>query len=158
MSQPSHANPSDVLALLPSGLFLMTAAFEGKRGGTLVHGVQQCATEPLLIAVSARKGHGIEPIIRDSHCFAVCQIDPDDKLLLKKFAAPLRPGDYADLFDSLHTETLVSNAPVLKRSMLAIDCEVVRHFDMEADHELYIGRVLAAMRYGERTKHIGGAA
>lgn len=144
---PSHAqNVTAALALIPGGRWVMTAHLEGKRGGVLVRSVSVCAEEPPLIAVAAWKGHGIEPMIRDSRHFCVCLIDPEDRLLARKFTGHL--SDHADQFDSLPTQRLVSGSPALKRSHLAIDCEVVRHIDVEADHELYVGLVLATMVEG----------
>lgn len=145
MNDQIQSDARRALSLVPCGIFVMTAMFEGKRGGVRVKSVAHCADEPLLVSVAAWKGHGIEPLVRDSHHFAICQIDPEDRLLLKKFSGHL--GDHADQFDSVATERLVSGAPVIKRSILALDCEVVRHFDMEADHELYIGLVLGTKVY-----------
>ncbi len=133
------------LDLLPGSCFVLTAAHEGRRAGLLALSVQLCATEPQLISVAVRKGHVIEPIIRDSHAFSVCRIAPDDKLTARKFAdGVLIEGDP---FDSLQVENLVTTAPILKRSIMALDCEVIRHFDMEADCELYIGKILAGRVY-----------
>jgi flavin reductase (DIM6/NTAB) family NADH-FMN oxidoreductase RutF len=134
------------LDLLPGGIYLITSCFEGKRAGATALAAMHCSTEPLLLCVASRKGHGIEPIIRDSHHFALCVLDPNDKLMSRKFSTMNRE---ADNFDSLPVETLVSSSPVIKRSLVAFDCEVVRHFDMEADHELYIGRILAARIYAQ---------
>lgn len=131
------------LALIPGAKWVMTAQLDGKRGGVLVRSVSACADEPPLIAVAAWKGHGIEPIIRDSRHFCVCLIDPEDRLMARKFTGHL--SDHADQFDSLPTQRLVSGAPALKRCRLAVDCEVVRHIDVEADHELYVGLVLATL-------------
>jgi flavin reductase (DIM6/NTAB) family NADH-FMN oxidoreductase RutF len=148
----SISQPDVIAAVrqLPSGAFIITAAHEGKRAGMLVHWVQPCADEPLLICIAARKGHRIEPLIRDSHAFAVCRIDPEDKLVCRKFAGNAWTAgrdESGDAFDSIGYETLVTGSPVLKRSIVALDCEVVRHFDLEADHELYIGHVLGARVY-----------
>ncbi|MEM9560556.1 MAG: flavin reductase family protein [Planctomycetota bacterium] len=157
---------ADVLGLLPRGSFVMTSAFEGTRAGLRLRAVQQCADEPLLVSVAARKGHRIDPLIRDSRGFAVCFVAPDDRLIERKFAeeshvapAPVASGgagggaggvthagveEEPDPFDSLPTITLATGSPILTRSIAAIDCEVVRHFDLEADHELFVGQVLAA--------------
>ena len=132
--------------------FVMTAAFEGKRTGLIVRSVQRCSDEPQLLCVAARKGHSIEPLIRDSHHFVLCKVGANERLLLRKFGAEppalseegLLPGQEGDPFDSLRVTTMFSGAPVLARSPLVFDCEVVRHFDLESDHELYIGLVHAA--------------
>jgi flavin reductase (DIM6/NTAB) family NADH-FMN oxidoreductase RutF len=135
---------SRALALLPCGFFVLTAAYENKRSGTIVRWVQPCAQEPLLISVAARRGHSIEPLIRDSHCFAICRVDADDKLLSRKFAVHRPPDDMSDPFDAVGVETMVTGSPIIRRASLVLDCEVVRHFDLEADHELFIGLVRAA--------------
>jgi flavin reductase (DIM6/NTAB) family NADH-FMN oxidoreductase RutF len=122
----------------------MTAAFENKRTGLLVTSVIKCADEPLLVCIAARKGHPIEPLIRDSRHFAVCHVDSEDKLLIRRFEPRYTPEERYDPFDSLEIDRLHSQAPVLRRSGLVLDCEVFRHFDLDADHELYIGQVLAA--------------
>jgi flavin reductase (DIM6/NTAB) family NADH-FMN oxidoreductase RutF len=130
--------------MLPSGVFVMTAAFENKRTGLLVASACKCADEPLLISIAARKGHPIEPLIRDSRHFAISHVDGDDKLLIRRFEPRHTPEERYDPFDSLEIDHLQSHAPVLRRSGLVLDCEVFRHFDLDADHELYIGLVLAA--------------
>ncbi len=122
--------------------FVMTSAFEDRRTGVVVKNVLQCADEPLLICVAARKGHWIEPLIRDSRVFAVCRLDPEDRLARRRFADD-RTEDQGDPFDGLPVSRLKTGAPILDRSTAVLDCEVVRHFDLEADHELYIGQVLA---------------
>lgn len=146
---------ADAIAAIPGGTFIITSAFEGVRSGVLVRSAQPCADEPRLICVAVKKGHTVEPIIRDSRHFALCQIDPADRLAMKKFdmAADHDPEKPTDPFDSFPTHTLRTGSPVLKKSPLCLDCEVVRHFDLEADCELYIGLVLAARVHSANNKH-----
>lgn len=132
------------ISLLPSGVFLMTAAFEGKRIGVLVGSVQACDLSPPILCIAMRKGQGIEPMIRDARTFAINIIDPRDKLVARKFADTAQSREPGDPFDGMPIEKLVTGAPVLKKAIAAFDCEVVRHIDIAADHELYIGQVLAA--------------
>jgi cob(II)yrinic acid a,c-diamide reductase len=130
-------------AELSRGLYVLTACFENKRAGVLVRSLQSCADEPPLIAVAVKTGHWIEPLIRDSHVFAVCKVSSNDRLLLRKFAETSRPRD-GDPFDCVRVERLVTGAPVISKSSLVLDCTVLRHFDLEADHELFIGQVVAS--------------
>ncbi|MCB9845223.1 MAG: flavin reductase [Phycisphaeraceae bacterium] len=138
-----------VLDRVPSGLFVITAAHDGKRSGVLVKSVQICSDEPVLVSVAVRKGHSIEPLIRDSRVFAVCLVDPTDRLIRQKFDpnADCDPEERTDPFDAIPVTTLATGSPIPVRSIMAIDCEVVRHFDLEADHELYVGLVRAARQY-----------
>lgn len=130
------------LEQLHGDAYVMTSAFEDQRAGTAVLSVFQCATEPTLICVAVRKGHPIEPLIRDSHCFAICKVDQTHKLVLRKFSA--EPVEGEDPFDSFAVTRLSTGSPILAQSSVVLDCEVVRHFDLEADHELFVGQVLAA--------------
>lgn len=143
---------SGVLAQLPVGLFVMTASMDGKRSGMLSKWMTQVASEPPMVAVAIFRGHWVETLIRDSHSFAICQIDPSDRLLLKKFGetGPRdNPRRDSDPFDCVPTETLVTGSPMLRRSALGLDCTVIRHLDMEADYSLYIGQVVAGRVYDE---------
>lgn len=137
----------DATDLLSVGTFLMTSQFEGRRAGVLARSVMVAANEPLLLAVTVRCGHWIEPVIRDSRRFGICKIDdpcsPIMTLLVRRCAEPARPRD-GDVFDTMPTITAVGGAPLLARSSLVFDCEVVRHLDLEADHELYVGKVITA--------------
>ncbi len=131
------------LATLGGGHFIMTSAFDDQRNGTTVLSVQRCEIEPCLIAVVARKGHPIAPLIRDSHTFAICKLDPTQKLAIRKFSTEPGP-EYEDPFDSFVVDELVTGSPVLSRCTAAFDCEVARHFDLETDHEIFVGEVIAA--------------
>lgn len=136
-----------VLSLFPVGIYIITSQFEDDRTGLRVLSVMPCAVEPALLAVAARKGHSIEPIIRDSRHFALCIADKDDRLLIHKFPLGGEPKGGGDPFDAMPTETLVSTSPIPTRCVAAFDCEVVRHFDLDADHEIYVGQILAAKTY-----------
>jgi len=137
-------------SLLPRAKFLLTACFEGRRAGQIVECVQACASEPMLVCVAARNGHSVGPLIRDSHGFAICGFSPDDRLLLHSFGSARTPLAAGDPFDPLEIDHLTTAAPIPRRCIMALDCEVVRHLDVEADHSLYIGRVLAGRVYGGR--------
>ena len=64
----------------------------------------------------------------------------------------MRQRESGDPFDCLPLDRLVTGAPIVRRAAAAFDCEVVRHLDMEADHELYIGHVLASCEFEEEER------
>lgn len=132
------------LGLTPSGLYVMTAAHDGKSAGVLASWVQRCSNEPPLVSVALFKGHPIEPLIRDSRAFALCQLSEEDRLLARRFS---RAEADPSVFDTLEIETLVSGAPCIKRAVAALDLEVHRHVDLDADHELFIGLVRDARMF-----------
>jgi flavin reductase (DIM6/NTAB) family NADH-FMN oxidoreductase RutF len=149
---PVNAQIDRALGMLTSTLCVMSACHERSRAAAVVPWVMRCANEPPLVCVAVRKGHGVEPLIRDSRCFALNLVDRADRLAMRTFErdgliASAAPGFVAhdDPFDALEVCTMVTRSPVLRRAAAALDCEVVRHFDLEeADHELYVGRVLEA--------------
>jgi len=147
MIQPGAPEWAAALGLVPSGLFAMTAAFDGERTAVLVSWVQQCGFEPPLIAVASPRGRPIAPLIRDSHAFALCLVDPKDRFLVRTIQRAEESPD--DALDALDCETLMTGSPCLKRSTAAIDCEVMRHLDLESDHELYVGMVVGTRIYDE---------
>lgn len=138
---PSPAPMLQALSLLPSGLFVFSGQYEGRRSGTLVRWVTLVSTEPALVCVSMRKGHWVSPIVRDSHHFGISMVKETERLVLKKFTEMVRPKD-GDPFDCLALEKLSTGVPLLAKSPLVLDCEVTRHLDLEADFEMFIGRVL----------------
>lgn len=128
------------LKILAGSPCVMTAAFEFKRSGILIARVMQCADVPPCIAIATPKGHRLSTLIRDSRAFSVNVIDLQQRLIIKKFTR----DDESDPFDVLETRTLVTGAPAILKAKAAIDCEVMRHFDLESDFEMYVGQVLAA--------------
>lgn len=128
------------VALMPTVPAVMTSAFEAKRGGILVHRVMVCAEEPLCIAVAVPKGHRVATLIRDSHGFCLNLVDPKQRLLIKKFEHGAEP----DTFELLEHRVLATGSPCLTRALACLDCDVMRHFDLEADHEMYVGQVMRA--------------
>jgi flavin reductase (DIM6/NTAB) family NADH-FMN oxidoreductase RutF len=140
---------------IPSGLFLLTAAYDGARSAVLVEWVQRCATSPPLVMAAVSTGLPVVPLIRDSRGFALCQLSEDDRFLARKFDNAPDHGD--DPFDALPTISAPSGAPIVQRALAWLDCEVTRHIDLETDHGLYVGLVRAggilndgkpAVRYG----------
>lgn len=163
-AMPNEAEVRELVARLNrGGEFVMTSRHESSRLGVVVRRVMCCADSPLSVCVALMKGHPISPLIRDSHSFALCALDPADRVLPRVFErsmpgvpsgntlngqatgvlSPSRMGDPAsDPFISMEVESIVTGSPVLKRCEWAIDCRVLMHLDFETDHEMYIGMVV----------------
>ena len=158
MQQASLELIEDALGFFTSGCFLMTAAFDGTRGGMLVSSVQRVSDDPALLCVAARKGHKIDPLIRDSRSFAIGIVDPGDKLIRRRFrltdTAPVEHKLVGedDPFDAIDTKTLVTGAPILPRCVTWFDCEVMRRVDLESDTELFVGMIVSVWHHNERVQ------
>src|SRR5690606_36146938 len=78
---------------IPSGLFVLTAQHEDRRTGMLASWVQQVCFEPPMISVAVQKGRAIMPLISESRRFGLCQLPEKEKVITRKFAAGIEPGE-----------------------------------------------------------------
>jgi len=136
--------------LIPAGSFVLTASYAETRGGVIARWVQRVSSSPHLVVVAIEKGQPLSPVIRDSRRFGLCQLAPEDRVLMRIFDAerpdaPKQPsGVRAELIDpflGLPTRTTASGVPILAKSLAWIECELTRHLDVEGNCELYIGLV-----------------
>ena len=139
MPEETGSNIAGVIGQIPCGLFVLTSAFDGLRSGALTRWVQPCSITPPLLMVAVANGLPVEPLIRDSRFFALCQVRAGDKLLERKFATP--PDRAEDPFVTLPSHCAPHGSPILDRAMSYVECEVVRHVDLDTDHRLYVGQV-----------------
>ena len=129
----------NAIQLIPSGLFILTSAYHDARCGVLTRWVQPCAGTPPHVMVAVPRGNPVEPLIRDSRSFALCQVSACDRLLLRAFGRDRDIDD--DPFVGLPAHCAPSGAPVIERALCYLDCELVRHVVLDADHRLYVGAV-----------------
>lgn len=135
-------HPAAALDRLERAPWVIAASHAGRRSVMLVDAVVRAGVEPPLVAVIAPKGHWVEPLIRDSHRFAVSLLSAGERVLLRRLAGadPRDPGDPLDL---VAVERLESGAPVLRDAGTVFDCDVHRHVDIESDRQVYVGLVVA---------------
>ena len=129
------------LVRVPSALYLMTAAHGRVSSGALVSLVQQVGFDPPMVAVALAKGRSVVPVLHNAHCFALNEVAADDRVVLRRFASHI---DDEDVLASYKRVDSVTGAPVLERAVSWLDCELVRHVDIESDHDLYVGMVRSA--------------
>jgi flavin reductase (DIM6/NTAB) family NADH-FMN oxidoreductase RutF len=127
------------LALIPNAAMLLTATFGEIRTGVIVRCVQQCAMHPPMLMVALEKGQVISPLIRDSRNFTLSVLPKEDALLRRMFARA--PDHGGDPFMGIPHRTAPSRGVVPERAHAFFDCELVRHLDIDADFEVYVGMV-----------------
>lgn len=130
---------SAALDLIPRGEFLLTAAGGGRSNGVLVDFVGQCANNPPMIVVATVKGQVLSPLIRDSRRFVLSIVSDATRSLARRFVRS--SVETEDPFIGLPIEYTPSGIPVLTGSEAWFECELVRHLDIDADCELYVGSV-----------------
>ena len=131
------------LESIPRGEFLLTAADGARSNGVLVDFVGQCANDPPMLVVATAKGQVLTPIIRDSRAFVVSLITDANRPIARRFTKS--SVEIEDPFIGLPTETTGRGIPVLGRTAAWFECELIRHFDIDADCELYVGTVSDVM-------------
>ncbi len=137
----AEASIADVLNRLPENMFLLTAAHGVHRNGILVSRVQYASSSPPTVVIAVTKGQPLTPIIRDSRSFALCELGAGELFLSRRFNRnPEVNGE--DPFLGLSLKETSSGLPVPMSVDSWLECELIRHLDIEADHELYVGRVV----------------
>ena len=134
---------------IPSGLFVLTAQHEERRLGMLTSWVQQVCFEPPMITVAVAKGRRIIPLISDSRQFGLCQLAADDRVMMRKFGTVMDAAEDPFLgFELIQGHRV--KVPLLSQAMAYLECELAYHMDVEGDHDLFVGRVVAGGRHGGR--------
>jgi len=140
MDETMRQHVGTAIGRIPSGLFVLTARSEDRRMGMLTSWVQQVSFKPPLVSVSIAKGRAIMPLISESKHFGLCQLPQNDKLIMRKFAGHLDPTEDPFLGFEMRSDT-VTRLPVLANVLAYLECEVTSHLDVDADHDLFVGRV-----------------
>lgn len=151
LSSPAAVDPLTIdlrrqaLERIPCADFLLTAGLGDFRGGVIARWIQQVSASPPMVMVAIEKGQPLSPIIRDARFFGVCEPRPEDRLLRKLFA---ENGDEArpegDPFIGMPLHVTSHGVPIPRRSASWLECELVRHLDVEGSCEIYVGLVHSA--------------
>ena len=131
------------LAAVPSGRWVLSAEHEERRCGMLLRWVQRASFEPPMISVCVAKGHRILPLISESRRFGLAQLGPADRTTLRRFSREDDPATDPFLGTDLAVDR-PGGPPIPHTSVAHLSCELVCHIDVEGDHDLFVGRVIAA--------------
>ncbi len=133
------------LERIPCSDFLLTAGLGDYRGGILARWIQQVSATPPMVMIAIEKGQPLSPFIRDARFFGVCEPRSDDRLLRKVFAEnPDESRPEGDPFVGMPLIVTAHGVPIPRRSASWLECELVRHLDVEGSCEIYVGLVHAA--------------
>jgi flavin reductase (DIM6/NTAB) family NADH-FMN oxidoreductase RutF len=139
---PSAQVPSPAWGALHDALLVVSAHTLARRHAARALGAHHCAVQPCLVSVAIVSGLWIDPLIRDSKRFVLSALASNERVLARRLACDNRHRNL-DPFEGIALERLPSGACFPADALLALECEVVRHVDIEADHQLYVGRVIA---------------
>jgi flavin reductase (DIM6/NTAB) family NADH-FMN oxidoreductase RutF len=140
------------LGRIPSSLFILTVRHEDRRMGMLVSWVQQIGFDPPMISIAVGKGREVLPLISETKRFALSQLAQGDKNTLRRFASRPEEGQDpflgVDLIPINPRDPEAPTLPVLAAAAGYLECQVVYHYDVEGDHDLFIAKVVRGCYFG----------
>ncbi len=122
--------------------FILTSRHEDRTRGILVKWIQQVSFTPPMIMVALPRKSRIGTYIHSSHAFALCEITTDDALTHRAFNTSNDTDDQP--LRGIRKNNTNTLSPILTKSLAYLDCEFISHFDIEGDHDIYIGHVREA--------------
>ena len=130
---------SQGLALIPSGVFVLATAHEGRREAMLASFIQQAGFDPPMIVTAIQHSRPINRMIRESKQFAVSIMGKDSKKSLQRFWQGV--PDEGDPFQGLDTSLHDTDIPVLNDAVGFLECKL-RGATEAGDHWIVIGEVV----------------
>ncbi len=123
------------------GLYVVSAAHEGKKNGYIGNTVFQVTAEPPQFAIACNKDNLTADIIRQSRYFSVSILEKDvPSGLIGLFG--FKSGKDVDKFESVKHLTTDQGTPVLLENTVAwFECRVVQTVDV-GSHLLFIAEIL----------------
>ena len=137
---------SQGLALIPSGVFILSAEHNSQRAAILASFIQQASFEPPLIVSAIGRGRPIAKMIQEAELFAVSVMSKDSKESLARFWKGIPEG--TDPFENLPTSVYETGIPILKDALGFVECRLKQTLDT-GDHLLCIGEIINGGRIME---------
>jgi len=124
-----------VMGHFPTGVSVITTAFEGERHGMTANSITSVSLEPMMILACLVRGSRTALAIEQAGRFAVNILAEDQEELSRRFA---RPGE--DHFDGLDVQGGPGGIPLIPGCIAYLVCGL--HDVVEAgDHDIVLGTV-----------------
>ena len=140
------------LGRVPSGLFILTAYFDGGDDAVLASWVNQCSFEPPTVSVVLAKARPARVLIEASGAFILNVLGQDCNNFLKRFG---KPPKNEPLFEGVAVRKGYKNITILEDSVSFLECELINQTVVE-DHVIYVGKIVGGemLKGGEPYVHI----
>ncbi|MCB1215065.1 MAG: flavin reductase family protein [Deltaproteobacteria bacterium] len=140
MNESDKENLGKALGRLPSGLAILTTAYQDQRSAMLVSWFQQCSFDPPMISVAIKRGRAAEGALGAIKKFVLNLLHSEQKNMLAHFGKGFAPDQ--DPFVGIDIKQgPQTGLPVLEHSLAYLECQV-RHVYDASDHQLVIGEVV----------------
>lgn len=140
------------LGRVPSGLFIVTAAYEEREDAVLASWVNQCSFEPPALTVALATTRPARLLVEASGAFVVNILGKDSNSLLKHF---FKPPAGESVFKGLNVSKGHKGIKVLDDAVAFLECEV-KCQQTAGDHVLYMGEIVGGkmLKGGEPYIHV----
>ena len=137
MSQNKIAN--NVFSKLKSGVYVVTTILDDKKYAWTVSWASKVSFEPALVMISIGKNRKDHEKFMEAEVFAVNILGEEGVEVGRHFGNS--NGDNLNNFNDIEWFELSTGSPILKSSVGALDCKIVKTLDV-GDHVVFIGEVL----------------
>src|SRR6266496_2613096 len=127
------------LGRIPSGVFVLTASYNGEKQAMMASWVQQASFDPPAISIAIAKERAIVELIKRSKTLALSVIPHGDTKLMKKYARGIKPGE--DPFAGVEVFRTPGGIPTMKHALAWLEARLMSTCDFGGDHELLIAQV-----------------
>lgn len=130
-----------ILWLMPSGLYVLGSAADGRRNLMTLNWATQVSSDPKLVAVSVEAGAVTAGLVVAGGGFTVNLIRRADRAVVRKFVKPLHDAGEPGHLAGFEVRAASTGAPVLALAAAWLDCRLVQTVDL-GSHRLFLGEVV----------------
>ena len=137
-----------VLWAMPSGLYVVGSAADGRVNLMTANLAVQVAVQPKIVAVAVDVTSVTHGLVSAGAAFSLSFLAREDRAVVRRFVKPVS-GDEVVIRNGVvlslagePVEVHATGAPVLARAVAWLDC-AVRHRVALGSHELFLGEVVA---------------
>lgn len=128
------------LGMIPSGIFVVTAARDSVRAAYVGSWIQQAAFEPPSITIAMNQHRPLLTLLEPGRGIGVNILGRRQAPLYAHFEPGFSLND--DPFVGVEVDTMETGAPILREAFAYLDCRIRSMFDA-GDHRLILAEVLA---------------
>jgi flavin reductase (DIM6/NTAB) family NADH-FMN oxidoreductase RutF len=138
--EPARESLGQALGMIPSGIFVVTAARQSVRAAYVGSWIQQAAFEPPSITIAMNQRRPLLQLLEPGQGLGVHILGRRQAPLYARFERGFALDE--DPFVGVEVDTAVSGAPILREAFAYLDCRVRSMLDA-GDHRLILAEVLA---------------
>jgi 3-hydroxy-9,10-secoandrosta-1,3,5(10)-triene-9,17-dione monooxygenase reductase component len=135
-----HESLGRALGMIPSGIFVVTAARDSVRAAYVGSWIQQATFDPPSITIAMNQQRPLLKLLEPGHGVGVHILGRRQAALYARFEPGFSLDE--DPFVGVEVDTAVTGAPILREAFAYLDCRVRTMLDA-GDHMLILAEVLA---------------